>query len=404
MRARAVWREATQNVWRGRLATWMQVLAIGSGLAAVFVAEWTSAADGSQRSASLRTDGYDVLAVFGAEDGNSTVERISREHCERLVHSSGVTAAGSVGALTPTSIRQAPNAVVHESGATAGIFAVLDTIDPAWWDGSSSRNGSVFDRLLMSPSHMDANGLAMGASIALRSDVIVDLGNDVAGRGGARARASDSMSAGDALITERALAKHDVSVVSAAPLEALGRGYRSAMLRLVPPVGSAESCLIALEGELLNGYTAPIATMLADETLTYRRVVLGAERLQTGDDLYRERPWRHLWIVVAAVAWALRALVLWTRRSELALYRSLGARRSEVQSIAAAEFVLVMGWSVLISLGIAAVTVATVDPGQYVWAPALPSLLAAICASLVAGLLAAVAVPTARPIDAMKDR
>lgn len=404
MRAHAVWHEATQNVWRGRLTSWIQVLMIGAGLTAVFVAEWASAAAAAQRSSSLRADGYHVLAVFGSGDGGSAVERVSREHCERLAHASQVSAAGSIGALMPTSIQQAPNAVVHESGATAGIFAVLDTVDPTWRDDASIWNGSVLDGLLMSPSHMEANGLVTGAAIALRSDVIVDLDHDSAARGGVQTRVGRSASVGEALAGFGARAGQDVRIVSAAPLEVLGRGYRSAMLRLVPPVGSAEACLIALEGELLSGYTAPIAAVLADDTLTYRRVLLGAERLQTGDDLYRERPSQYLWIVVVAGAMALRALVLWTRRSELALYRSLGARRSEVKLIAAAEFVLIMAWSLLVSLGIAVVTVAMVDPGQYVWAPALPSLLAASCAVLLSGLLAAIAVPTARPIDAMKDR
>lgn len=404
MRARAVWSEAVQNVWRGRLTSWMQVIVIGIGLAAVFMAEWASAAAAAQRSASLRADGYHVLAVFGSGDGNGAVERVSRGQCERLVYASNVSAAGSLGALIPTSIQQAPNAVMHESGATAGVFAVLDTVDPAWRDNAGIRNDSVLDGLLMSPSHMEANGLVAGAAIAVRNDMIVELDDDTAGRGGDQAGFDGAASVGEALTSPHAPRVPDVRLISAAPLEVLGLGYRSAMLRLVPPIGNAETCLVALEGELLSGYTAPITAVLADDLLTYRRVLLGAERLQTGDDLYSERPSQHLWIVVAAAALALRALVLWTRRSELALYRSLGARRSEVTLIAAAEFVLIMGWSLLVALGIAVLTVAMVDPGQYVWAPALPSLLAASCAVLVAGLLAAVSVPTARPIDAMKDR
>lgn len=402
MRVRAVWSEATQNVWRGRLATWMQAVVIGVGLASVFAAEWTSAAAAAQRNAELRNDGYHLLAVFGAGEGIRTAERVSRRECERLNHLSGVAAAGSLSELAPVAMRQSPDAVVHRSGATAGVYAVLDTVDPMWRDAIGSESVVVLDEILMSASHMDAIGLVPGVSTSIYPDPSVRAvrADTPTGEG----RIVPSNESGDESYVLRTSARGRVQAVLSAPLEALGRGYRSAAVSLAPPIGVAEICIVALQGELLHGRTAPIAAVLADDALSYRRVLLGAERLQTGDDLYGERPWRHLWIVVAAVCTALRALVLWVRRSELALYRSLGARRSDVRLVAVAEFVLIVAWALMLALGVAAAATALVDAGPFIWTPALPSLLAATCAVLLGGFAAAAVVPTARPIDAMKDR
>lgn len=127
------------------------------------------------------------------------------------------------------------------------------------------------------------------------------------------------------------------------------------------------------------------AWLTHDEGSVVTRPLLADDRFRADPiDLFRSRPTRHAWLLVGMTISVLVSLIIWSRRSELALYRTVGASVGQVVIVFASPYVL------LVLLG----TLAGASAGAYVDAISARAEYLRLGESLLqAGLSFLVAVP-----------
>lgn len=281
-RAREAVREGMANLVSGRWTTAILLLFAGYGIgipAAIDAAFLTDVA--RDEAAFIAAGGYVLVA---SNDDHGGVDAVT---CDALRGIAGVRAAVALTRRDGTAaFGHAPGQQLTTVEATAGVFDLLGLPDPP-------------QPAVVVPSDIaERAGLASGAAVTL----------------------SGSTDDGDALISELALhaAVTDTTLVG----DAMSTGL------LVPavPRGNAERCLVAAEAAAYQSLGESLGVLLAageHVAVVHDLVPRGPFARDFAKDL-TSRSLRAAFLGSGAVLAAAWFLVRWTRRSQDALYATLG--------------------------------------------------------------------------------
>lgn len=279
-------RNVVANVGRSIALMTLAVAAV----AAITAAELTTTSRILEFQQRFARDGGYVL-VAGTHDAG-----ISAARCEALNQHAWVTASGSISNLGPIEVSHAPGTLYQSHRATVGALRV--------WDVGVVRSADLSDGLVVGTSAATELGLRPGSRITLDATPL---------RVGAVA----------------AFTHRNPSI---------DRG----IVIVAPPNGAADACWI----EVLPG-TEVAATDVVTTELTTGDAPVDVRPYRELDDYARDplseltqRPQAHAWAVIGALLVVVGWLGLWTRRSEIGLYRALGTTAPALVVMTAVETLL----------------------------------------------------------------
>ena len=351
--------EGVDNAASGRLVSLAMVLVTAVAVGGVAIGEGAGVADALDREARFRRGGGYILEVTAADLESAGGTGVARSACEGLARSGLVAASGSVSSASDAAIGHLPGERLGVVDATAGFVAVLGEVD-----GRQDR----LDAVILSPSRMDELGLVSGSLVRL----------------------------GEAPPSE----------LDARPIETLGQGYTRAAMVVVPPTGTGRACYIAVEppGAELALEPGVLAAAFPGTTVTVRRVLSGADLVERASQTHAERAARFAWIAGASAIAACWGVMLWVKRSERALYRTIGLSRLDRGALASIEgLVLVLAGGLLgllVHLGTAHLAGWPTAAFEIGWWSGAACLAGGSALVTLVGLAAR----TSDPLAALKDR
>ncbi len=241
---------------------------------------------------------------FVSAGGNVVIatneRRIPADRCSLLVARPDVVAAGGVQVAGPSEVNVAPGTLFQTALMTSGVAAV--------WDPRQARTSEALSR-----------GIAVGSAAA--SELGVAPGAYL-GMGSGRPQR--------------------VGVV----LDVAERNPQAARWILFPvaPIGMVDQCWVEFVSGVGETGVALLEHLFADtgRELVVRPWIKLDEFARSPIEELRTRPQSRAWLPVGTVLALLFWLALWSRRSELGLYRALGMKRVEMLVHIQAEAVLVV--------------------------------------------------------------
>ncbi len=344
----SLWEEAVRNL-RASLPRTVTLGVIAGGLAfAVVAAEAASIADMASFRRRLVDEGGNVV-IAGSDFG------IPAALCEAVGDQEHVIEAGSSTSGTAIYPNVSPGRLFGLAGATAGAVriwapgtSIADLVGPGWVLGSEA-----------------AESLGSGAGSFIGID---------GGVGEVMMVLPDS----------RRLVWNSGSI-----------------MHLMAPEGDFDSCWIEYDDS-----AGRIGPDLARYALGDAPGEVRAARLVKLDEFsrdvsaeFRARPTARLWLAVGLGLFLILVLLTWTRRSEFALYRALGARPIDVMVLGVAESGLVVVLATVVGFlwGLAWFAVSQGEP-------VTGELVRVVGRTVSSGLLAALALaPLAMPIVMRRD-
>ncbi len=352
--------EGVDNAWRGRFIS----VAVGAVVAAVtFVSGWLDAsAVGSameEESAFRGAGGYIVRIAPASSGSTDAVELLRRSDCERLAGSDLVEAAGSTSIGVDTPLVAQPAESLSLFSVSPGFLAVV----------ASLRSGGTLDAI-------PTDGIVVAADRAAALK-LVD---------------GEQMAVGD-------LAPATVAVE---PLATLAPGFGSAAMTVVPPVGEATTCYVAVAPASIA--RAPsLRAVFGRDDLSVERVLAGADLVEPAHEQLTSRRSRHSTWLGGLIVFGSWLAVVWIKRSDRALYRALGVTPNDLRLVLASEGLAIVAIGAAVGV-ITAVVVSSTTVGAVAasvgWWSSVAALAAASAGIIGASLLA-------RPgnlLEHLKDR
>ena len=348
-------REALKNLETGRAGTVLLVLAAAAAVAIAATAEARSAESARHDFEDFRARGGYLFAVDPvSEDPAGRPQPLSQRACERLNGVPGVTAAGATGTVTEV---EAANlgATIEVTGVTPGMYAAI---------------GSVGHGPEPDPAHLLADEIGF-ERLGLESGRTLGLGG------------------------------HGRRRVLEAPLGTVSPGFVGAVIGAEAPIGTGDVCIVALEPNALNLASALRAAFGRSDT-ALRRVLPGADLVASPFEEHRSRLSRHAWWAVAVAFGAIGRFVVWTRRSEVALYRSLGLPPDDIRLMIAIEMAVGAGAGAVVGAAAARLLAIGYHPDSILHGWLGTGLATAVL--VVACAAVAATTSTGHPLANLKDR
>lgn len=286
---KALLREAIQSFVSGRLVIVGLILMAASFTAVALIGETISAERARAADIEFRQLGGNLrLIEENAEEPGSVV---SRQVCDGLSQLWGVEAAGSVGEPYFRRLSAYGDRQLQVFPSSPGMGGVLESVGQLHTDNA----------LVMSDDAVESLGFG---------------GRDTV------------------LLTEEGAV---VSVSFAiADLEPLRPGYDRGALAVVPPVGGATTCFVAMRPTAVD-LAESLPAAFGEPDLVVTPALIGSDLVTTGAELWDERTTKSLWLI-GTVSFALvLGIVSWVRRSDSALYRVLGLQYSDIAAIRLVE-------------------------------------------------------------------
>lgn len=186
----------------------------------------------------------------------------------------------------------------------------------------------------------------------------------------------------------------------------LSPGYARAALVSTVPRGVGRACFVALAPASADVAVASgaLASAFAGQTTIVRRVVGNTELITASSDRFARRVSAAWWSWAAcavAVAWR---VVVWLKRSDQALYRSMGLRWTDMYLLRVVE-----GWALVALGGMLGVVAggalaSALHMGRSAVLIGIWSGVASVAATLAAVGLVSLLVREADPLADLKDR
>ena len=358
MSLRSLGREALCNLRTGRLATVIVVLSAFIAVSSTAYLEARAAQSAREDLEEFQSAGGFIFAIGPIPTGpagSAVPEPLLRRDCERLNGVPGVVGAGSAGRPYEVGFVNSPGERFNVIDVTPGMHAVLRTLglDPEATAGDLVVSGSRLERL----------GVAPGRTAGIDG--------------------------------------HGLTRFYEAPLESVSAGFIGVAFGVVAPTGAAEGCYVAMEPRALD--LAPgLRAVFGRSDTGVRRVLAGAELAPDALEAHATRDSRHAWWLTAALVALVARFALWTRRSEIALYRSFGLRPGDVRLLLAIELAAGLLAGAVLGAAAARIAVAGFHPDSVLhgW---LGAALAGV--GLVGAVVAAaVTTGTGDPLASLKDR
>jgi len=350
--------EALRNLVTGRLSTAVIIAAAVVAIASTFILETRSADSTRTDFEAFQSAGGFLFRIEPTTPDSSVAPTpLRRDQCERLNELRGVTAAGSTGTGDQVILLNASDEIVRVRGMSPGIYKILN-------DLGMDSNASLSD-ILVSESYLSRIGLASGATIGLE------------GVG--------------------------VKTIHAAPLQTVGSGFTNTVMTSEAAIGETTTCYVALEPNSLALASSLRSAFGRSDTAIYR-MLAGTELAGSPLEEHATRNTRHLWWTVAVFFAVTVRYVTWTRRSEIALYKSLGLPSSEIRLMLLLEFLAGSAIGSLAAVVAARIAAAALgyhpDAVLFGWVGATQASTALVLATAVSVLLT----HTGNPLEALKDR
>ncbi len=355
---RRIVRESLHNLAAGRAST---VTVIGLAclvIGATFFVEAQSAESSRGEFEAFRSAGGYLFVIEPVSmSPPAVVPRLRLEPCERLNLLDNVVAAGSLGTGAEETLVNATDVALRLQGVSPGMYNVLRSI------GLGPQVGTA--DLLAGAAHLNRMGVRSGSAVGIDT------------RG--------------------------VHTIYEAPLESLAPGFGSVVMASQAPSGTGDACYVALEPKALDTASSLRSAFGRSDTIL-RRILAGAELAGSPLEDHAERSGRHLWLISAVLFAAVARYVLWARRSEIGLYRSLGLMPSDIRLLVFVELLSAAALGSLLGVISARIVIATTDYHNdsivFGWLGAALTFVALIAAS--AAVSASIRVRN--PLDALKDR
>lgn len=347
---RALLQESSRNLGPRHLALGAVVCALFLGLGILTIA---------QASHSLRQQEARVSAGALVWSASGTEEApIDGRTCEALNGASGIDAAGGVALTRPPSVHRykgSPPIVVE--AVTPGVLRV--------WDPRTGRTDVTVGR-------------------ALEATQLLSVGSTLISADGERITVGSR--------TPQNLAVSRLASGLLVPVEP-GVALAECWVRFAP--GSVEHAEAAMR-HVFTGTHARITPFLTPVT----GVATPSEQWHAFAD-------SHPWLVAGALASLVALLTTWTRRSEFAVYRTFGTRRSALSLMLLVELVLVVVPATAAAIVLALLggrVIAQVPLGADLVATTVRTMLAAALLTIPLGTLAAGLAIRGGLVDQLKDR
>lgn len=340
--------EGVANVRAGR---WLTILAAGAAAAAVTAVTLAEAFAGQHaidtEAAYRQAGGY----RYELADTSQTPTPIDAAKCDLLARNDGISHSGGVVESRTASLANAPNLNVGLVEATPGFYRLIDA-DP-----------TVF---------------------VIAADLRAELGTP-----DGWLLAPQGSAPGPAVMR---------------PLSRLSPVYTRALIRSIAPVGNLSRCYIEVQASSNATLTINASMAGLGHTNLSARALLGAQIARPAYVQYNNRTTRYAWLVAAAVLAILRAVTVWLRRTELALYTAFGARSIDRTFILTAEAIVTnVPWAIA-AAGLALLAAAGKGVTTEALQPAAWAAAATTAATLATTVLVGLIPQRGHPIDALKDQ
>lgn len=359
-RVRRLVAEGVDNAWSGRLLSVATVALVAAIVCASGWFDASAAAIAIDSESELRSAGGYVVRIAPASAGSTeSVELLRRGDCERLAQSDLVEAAGSTSVGVDTQLVPQPAETLSLVSVSPGFLGVVS---------------SLRSRAPIKPIPTE--------SLVVASDRAADL----------------ELIHGEQLAVGQ-LGPADVTV---APLATLAPGFGSSAMTVVPPVGGATACYVAVSPAFIDR-SASLATVFGRDDLSVERVLAGAELVEPPRNRLISRTSRHSTWLSGLVVFGCWITVLWIKRSDRALYRTLGVTPNDLRLIVASEGLAIVAVGgavgVVTALMASLTTLGAVPATVGLW-----SSVAALAASAAAMVAASCASRSRHLLDHLKDR
>ncbi len=365
--------EGLTNWFAGRFAVWLVSGAFVAAGASIAVADTTQTVNLATHQRMFIAAGGDLLVASNKDAG------VSMTACEELNRLSAVNAAAALTPQAePVGLAAEPDADLLVTTSTAGIARLLDRAEL----GATT---------LVDPETARELGLTTGGWVAFRSPRYLPGEGPV------------DPSASSAELPEapmRIAVDHGLSI--------LGSDLGSGAIVPTSAARQADYCIVRASGGNREAVRDALPALLADHNRQTPTVV--ADQLVTGQfaadypDQYTHRltrfaPWAVGWLL--GLLWWLLAVV---RRSQDALYATLGAPYATRSVIRATELIGHVAFACVVATPLAvAVCFWLQAPPSIVWPSVIGNIGATEFTALLVGAFATL-VPVRSPLAALKDR
>lgn len=332
-----LWQEALRNHATGRVSSVVVMVAAALCVWSSGYLEGRAVESTRNDFGAFNTAGGFLYVIAAPSLNNQAPEPFSRHHCERLDLLPGVASAGSAGAGTIASTVRTPGERFDLVAVTSGMHDVIRSYETGF--------SATADDLVIEPDRLTEIGVGSATGLALEG--------------------------------------YGLRPVRTARLQTIGGGYIRSVFGVVAPVGPVESCVVALEPRA-EQLTGSLTAGFGRTDLIERRVLAGASLAPSALDEHAKRDSRHIWWIAAGGFALVARFVLWTRRTEIALYPSFGVSSIDTRLILTIELLIGVVLGSLVGAAAARLTLAGSHPNslQFGWygaALAMSGLVLACC-------------------------
>ncbi len=358
-RADCLAHEGARNVLRGGFRTLLVLGSIVIGVSVTVIAVGSQVDGFMVDEASLAGEGGFVLRAL---PGSNSPDGIDSARCENLRSQDGVVAAGSVVTSDFIELASFPGTRIRKVDVSPGLSGVF---------------------------HLGIDPGAMGVFVdsSLREEFGLGVGS-VPG------------------VVDAPGGEESFPVVGVLTSTQGVEELRRALVAVVPPEGPGEACFVLARPDRYEALRDAdlVALLPVDNSIALVSEVVPRGSGFSIGDRYRSRRTRHLWIVFGMMIVAVSELVRRTRRSELALYRSVGTSPVELTWLLIVENLWLSFLALPVIAGVLVIWVAVNHPFRASLAHGLHDG-ALILVVVVAQLPLMAAVAASRSVmDGLKDR